>query len=105
MVMMANGKAVSIDLSRLALGAAQVVKGDVTYKDVTMEKTEETMWSAMKRLFINPAIITFLLLNLFMGISWGAADAYLTIYLSEEQSATYAFIGKNILDLYRNILH
>ena len=59
-----------------------------------MEKSEEKMSSALKNLFGNPAIITFLLINLFMGIGWGAADAYLAIYLNEELGATYALIGK-----------
>jgi hypothetical protein len=51
------------------------------------------MSTALKKLFGNPAIITFLLINLFMGIGWGAADAYLAIYLNEELGATYVLIG------------
>ena len=60
-----------------------------------MEKSEEKISSSMKKLFVNPATITFLLINLIMGIGWGAADAYLTIYLNEELKATYELIGKH----------
>lgn len=59
-----------------------------------MEKSNEKLTSALKKLFLNPATVTFLLLNLFMGVGWGAADAYLSIYLNEELKATYSLIGK-----------
>ncbi len=58
-----------------------------------MTKSEEKVTSALKNLFGNPAIITFLLMNLFMGIAWGAADAYLYIYLNEELHASYELLG------------
>ena len=59
-----------------------------------MEKSNEKLTSVLKKLFLNPATVTFLLLNLFMGVGWGAADAYLSIYLNEELKATYSLIGK-----------
>ncbi len=59
-----------------------------------MEKSEEKISSSVKKLFVNPATITFLFINLIMGIGWGAADAYLSIYLTEELNASYALIGK-----------
>ena len=66
----------------------------IAFQDVAMTKSEEKVTSALKNLFGNPAIITFLLMNLFMGIAWGAADAYLAIYLNEELGASYTLIGK-----------
>ena len=62
-----------------------------------MEKSEDNMTSSMKKLFGNPATITFLSMNLFLGVGWGAADAYLTIYLTEELNADYELIGWEIL--------
>jgi hypothetical protein len=32
-------------------------------------------------------------MNLFLGLGWGTADAYLTIYLNEELGASYSLIG------------
>jgi hypothetical protein len=48
-------------------------------------------------LFGNPATITFLVMNLFLGMGWGAADAYLTIYLNEELNASYELIGQFVI--------
>jgi hypothetical protein len=66
-------------------------------QDVTMEKSEEKMTSSLKKLFGNPATITFLVMNLFLGMGWGAADAYLTIYLNEELNASYELIGQYVI--------
>lgn len=53
-----------------------------------MDKREEKMNSVLKKLFLNPATVIFLIINWFLGIGFGSAEAYLNVYLNEELQAS-----------------
>jgi hypothetical protein len=66
----------------------------VMFIKVVIEKSPaNAKSSALISLFLNPAIIIFLALNLFLGMGWGVADAYLSIYIKEDLGASYQLIG------------
>lgn len=66
----------------------------VLFIKVVVEKSSANVkGSALATLFLNPAIINFMMLNLFLGTGWGVADAYLAVYLRESLGASFQLIG------------
>lgn len=66
----------------------------VMFIKVVVEKaTASAKSSAILELFLNPAIVIFHILNLFLGTGWGVADAYLSIYIKEDLGASYQLLG------------
>ena len=63
------------------------------FLDIKVEKHRQNVFRAFKRI-LNPATGAFLIIMLIIGIGHGIFLNYLTIFLTEELSASSAMIGK-----------
>ena len=63
------------------------------FLEIKVEKHRQNVFRAFKRI-LNPATGAFLIIMLIVGIGHGIFLNYLTIFLTEELSASSAMIGK-----------